>query len=130
MRQGEWIEGEEWLSSSNEKFILRMSKKKFRKNTEIELCFLNEKLVLWNLGGSTGSLDRLVMQQNGNLVLYGIGNIPYWSTNTLASGNVFVLQDDGNMVVYKQRARNKSDSDENEAKNEEILWQSLTAQRN
>ena len=128
MSKGELISRNEWLSSSNGKFILRM-----RHGQRLELCFLNEKLVLWSLGASSDSatnaaaavsLDRLVMQENGNLVLYGDEKIPHWSSNTLSSNasNYFVLHDDGNMAVYSSRRSDDDDEDD------EVLWQSFTSQ--
>ena len=118
LNKGEWISGNEWLSSSNDKFILRI-----RNSQVVELCFLSEKLVLWNLTTTAAlSLDRLVMQENGNLVLYGTDNIPYWWSNTLSSSGYFVLEENGNMVVYKQSVGDDDDDDD------DVVWQSFTSQ--
>jgi hypothetical protein len=50
------------------------------------------------LESSDGS-HRLVMQNDGNAVVYGPGG-PIWATGV--SGAVLVMQDDGNLVVYRQ----------------------------
>lgn len=44
---------------------------------------------------------RLVMQSDGNLVLYSIQNNALWSTHTSPRpGNYFAVQSDGNLVIY------------------------------
>jgi hypothetical protein len=44
---------------------------------------------------------RLVMQQDGNLVLYGPSGRPLWSSNTVGRGaNHLRMQGDGNLVIY------------------------------
>jgi len=50
---------------------------------------------------SSNGLWRLVMQPDGNLVLYLQGK-PYWSTNTRRhAGDYAVMQSDGNFVIYQ-----------------------------
>ncbi len=44
---------------------------------------------------------RFVMQQDGNLVLYGPTGHPLWASNTVGRGaNRAVMQSDGNLVLY------------------------------
>ena len=46
---------------------------------------------------------RLVLQFDGNLVLYDGNNAPKWASNTPHAENnprSLVMQDDGNMVIY------------------------------
>jgi hypothetical protein len=45
---------------------------------------------------------RLIMQQDGNLVVYDEYGTPRWASNTVGSGYRAVLQDDGNFVVYSR----------------------------
>ncbi len=47
---------------------------------------VEENIVLWasNTGVSGGSLNRLVMQEDGNLVLYNPANVSVWATHTPA----------------------------------------------
>lgn len=43
----------------------------------------------------------LIMQTDGNLVIYRTGGIPIWSSNTATGINSFcVMQTDGNLVIY------------------------------
>lgn len=43
---------------------------------------------------------RLIMQSDGNLVVYDEFNIPRWASNTLNRGYKAEFQTDGNFVVY------------------------------
>jgi hypothetical protein len=46
---------------------------------------------------------KLIMQNDGNLVLYTASNQPVWASNTAGKGTSFArMQDDGNFVVYIQ----------------------------
>lgn len=45
---------------------------------------------------------RLVMQTDGNVVLYSASGGVEWTTGTRGSGNLFTLQNDGNIVVYSE----------------------------
>jgi hypothetical protein len=50
---------------------------------------------------SNNGLYHLEYQDDGNLVLYAPGDIPYWASNTPGTSVGFtVMQDDGNFVVY------------------------------
>lgn len=42
----------------------------------------------------------LIMQDDGNLVVYNGLSKPVWATGTQGAGNTAVFQDDGNLVVY------------------------------
>lgn len=56
---------------------------------------------LWNTGSLGSNVDRLVMQSDGNLVLYNTSNQALWSSQTQGNpGARLELQTDGNMVVY------------------------------
>jgi surface antigen len=46
-----------------------------------------------------GAGDRLVMQTDGNLVLYALTN-PQWWVGASAAGSYVMLQSDGNLVLY------------------------------
>lgn len=59
-------------------------------------------VALWSSGTDGRSTDALVMQQDGNLVLYAPGGIPVWSSGTNGNlGPYLVVQDDGNVVIYR-----------------------------
>lgn len=50
----------------------------------------------------------LIMQGDGNLVLYTESNTPVWSTRTQGSGAVRAsLQDDGNLVLYTKEVERR-----------------------
>ncbi|MBP2173106.1 hypothetical protein J3E05_001438, partial [Methanococcus voltae] len=47
--------------------------------------------------------NKLVMQSDGNLVIYKKDNKPIWASNTDGKGgNKLVMQSDGNLVIYKK----------------------------
>ncbi|MHA7957869.1 hypothetical protein ACX9I7_08935 [Streptomyces sp. L500] len=48
---------------------------------------------------------RLVMQSDGNLVVYDEFNRARWASNTVNSGWRAVFQEDGNFVVYTRSGR-------------------------
>ncbi len=50
---------------------------------------------------------RMVMQRDGNLVIYNRSGRPVWSTQTngKAAGGRLVLQSDGNLVIYAKNGR-------------------------
>jgi len=58
------------------------------------------------------------MQADGNLVLYGTGSGHLWASNTRGGGDTsyFILQDDGNAVVYHTAPLWDSESDERRIK--------------
>ncbi|WP_307782033.1 protein kinase [Streptomyces sp. MBT65] len=43
---------------------------------------------------------KLIMQPDGNLVLYDAAGTAHWASRTQGEGNTAVLQEDGNLVVY------------------------------
>jgi len=50
----------------------------------------------WNMGG-----DKLIMQEDGNLVIYKANGSPIWASGTNGSaGSRLDVQDDGNVVIY------------------------------
>ncbi|MFD9908795.1 hypothetical protein [Streptomyces sp. NPDC059063] len=48
---------------------------------------------------------RLVMQSDGNLVIYDEFNRARWATGTVGQGWVMRFQEDGNLVVYTRSGR-------------------------
>ncbi|XP_034562506.1 mannose-specific lectin-like [Notolabrus celidotus] len=63
--------------------------------------------------GSDGT--RVVMQPDGNLVIYNICNQPKWNTATYTAGahlNARVeLTDEGNLVLFKENVKSWSSAD-------------------
>lgn len=44
--------------------------------------------------------SKLIMQSDGNLVLYDASGTAHWASQTQGAGNTAVFQEDGNLVVY------------------------------
>ena len=45
--------------------------------------------------------DKLIMQEDGNLVIYKANGSPIWASGTNGSaGSRLDVQDDGNVVIY------------------------------
>lgn len=55
---------------------------------------------LWSSDTAGTPPGVVIMQLDGNLVVYSGGGHPIWSTGTLSSGARLAVQDDGNLVVY------------------------------
>ena len=61
---------------------------------------------VWSTGTHGRATDALVMQGDGNMVLYAPGGRPIWSTSTHGRPNtVLAVQDDGNVVLYAPGGR-------------------------
>jgi LysM repeat protein len=57
---------------------------------------------------SSNGKYTLIMQGDGNLVLYTESNTPVWATSTQGSGAVRAsLQDDGNLVLYTKEVERR-----------------------
>ena len=57
---------------------------------------------------SSNGKYTLILQGDGNLVLYTESNTPVWATSTQGSGAVRVsLQDDGNLVLYTKEVERR-----------------------
>jgi hypothetical protein len=69
--------------------------------TNGDLALYSNFQAVWDTGALGGSISRLVMQSDGNLVLYSQSNAALWSSQTAGNpGARLVLQTDGNMVIY------------------------------
>ena len=56
---------------------------------------------IWSTGTQRKQGRKLVMQSDGNLVLYGIRG-PVWATNTSGNQGAYLkIQNDGNLVIYR-----------------------------
>jgi hypothetical protein len=57
---------------------------------------------MWDSGTAGSAAGYLLMQTDGNLVVYDPGNTPLWSSGTDGNpGSRLVVQDDGNVVIYQ-----------------------------
>jgi hypothetical protein len=69
--------------------------------TDGNLVLYEGEKALWSSETNGKNVKKLVMQSDGNLVLYS-PNGPVWATNTSGNpGAYLVLQDDGNLVIYR-----------------------------
>ncbi len=65
------------------------------------LILYSNYLPSWSTGNTNDAANRLVMQVDGNLVLYNTSNQALWDSQTGGNpGAYLVLQTDGNMVIY------------------------------
>lgn len=57
--------------------------------------------IVWATGALGSAANRLIMQPDGNLVVYNQSNVALWNSETAGNpGARLVLQTDGNMVIY------------------------------
>ncbi len=97
------------LESSNKRFQL-----KFQRDRNLVLYDTQSNQAIWSSGTSTNVINHptinstgpnLVMQDDGNLVIYAGGsqNNLVWSSGTAGTSDSYYLkvQDDGNVVIYK-----------------------------
>ena len=57
--------------------------------------------VNWSSNTEGDQIACLVMQSDGNLVMYDSNQHPMWSSGTDGNASFLVIQDDGNAVIYK-----------------------------
>lgn len=71
------------------------------------VALYHQGTAIWSSRTAGRATSALVMQSDGNLVLYGTSANAVWNSRTAGSGNAFLaVQDDGNVVIYAQgRAR-------------------------
>ncbi|WP_068497020.1 lectin [Paenibacillus kribbensis] len=68
------------------------------------LVLYSRGIALWSSKTNGRAVNYAVMQTDGNFVIYGYPN-PIWATDTNGWGNAFlVVQDDGNVVIYGTKA--------------------------
>lgn len=64
------------------------------------------EVAVWSSGTAGTSAGRVVMQSDGNLVVYDGGGSPVWASNTYNNPGAFLaVQDDENVVVYSADGR-------------------------
>lgn len=76
----------------------------------------DEMDILWESGTSHHGSCHLMVQQDGNFVMYTEDDTPIWSTDTHGNEghNRLIMQEDGNLVLYNE--------------NEEPIWATNTSQ--
>ena len=90
------LEIEEELRSNNGWFAFRLGN-----DGACGIYRVQTRGTVWTPGVVAGPRAVLVMQTDGNLVLYAADGQSHWATNTDGNpGASVAMQDDGNMVVY------------------------------
>lgn len=75
----------------------------FGSDGQITTYETTQRVTLWSNGNTAPQPDRLEMQPDGNLVIYGGLQFP-WATATNTGSNYFLaMQNDANLVVYNQQ---------------------------
>ena len=98
LRATEIAPGRHW---SVGKYVLR-----FSGSGNLELWNNDSRRLLWQSGTKGVSVAKMVMQDDGNLVIYDRNRRPLWSTGTNGNDAAYLtLQEDGNMVIYSQDNR-------------------------
>ena len=66
-----------------------------------DLVLYQDATLLWDTGTSGLSSAEVIMQSDGNFVLYDRAGRALWASNTAGHpGALFAIQDDGNLAVY------------------------------
>lgn len=69
--------------------------------TDGNLVLRRNFIPVWSTNTAGSNPDRLIMQPDGNLVLYNKANSPVWYSGTGSGGSPYLtLQTDSNMVIY------------------------------
>jgi hypothetical protein len=94
---GELNAGQELLS------LNRRYRFKFQVDGDLTLTDLTTGELLWSSNTTGGQGDALIMQADGNLVLYTTSNEVVWSSESYSDVDDYflLLQDDGNLVIYR-----------------------------
>ena len=94
-------EGVIWMNDPDMNFFTRVGVGP-RAQGAVETLGANQQLNINQSLISTDNRYRLVMQGDGNLVLYDNQSRAYWSSGTAGRGTSnLVMQNDGNLVVYR-----------------------------
>ena len=87
----------QWLVSSNRRYRLLYQ-------TDGNLVLLDDidAVALWSSETTGASAGQVVMQSDGNLVVYDAQGSGRWASGTVGNPNArLVVQNDGNLVVYR-----------------------------
>jgi hypothetical protein len=82
------------ISSCDGRFVLILQ-------SDGDLTLYQDAILLWNTGTSGLASTEVIMQRDGNLVVYDEAATPLWASNTAGHPDAyFAIQDDGNLLVY------------------------------
>jgi len=93
------VEGKTWVDSDKATFVVHVV------GQPRTALYSNNSLVPGSQLTSSTLKHKLLLQSDGNLVLYN-GTTPLWSSNTVgAKSPQLILQNDGNLVLYSEGGR-------------------------
>lgn len=94
---GESMQPGDYIESDNEQYRLN-----FQSDGNVVLREVSTGNSLWSSGTHNEGGSRLVLQSDGNLVLYTATGSPVWATGTHGSNaNALTLEDNGTLVLYE-----------------------------
>lgn len=94
LNSGQSISQESYLLSPDSQSALALQ-------SNGDLALYSNFQMSWDTGALGSNASRLIMQSDGNLVLYNKSNVALWDSQTSGNpGSRLVLQTDGNMVIY------------------------------
>lgn len=95
LRTDQYIRPNQYIESANTKYVLIMQ------GDGNLVQYGDGQRVIWNskTGGHPGAFA--VFQWDGNLVVYSASGRPLWASGVRLYANSFVLQTDGNLVIYQ-----------------------------
>lgn len=86
----------DYITSENGRFVLT-----YHGSGELILYDLTTAGALWGSNTANTSTGHVVMQGDGNLVIYTPWGTPIWSSGTVGHPGAFLqMQNDGNLVIY------------------------------
>ena len=92
--EGERLAPGQSLRSADNRFSMTL-----QRDGDLVLSF--GTTILWRTGTANGAAAVLVMQGDGNLVMYTPSYVPVWNSGTNGySGARLIVQTDGNLVIY------------------------------
>lgn len=93
------VEGKTWIDSDKATFVVHVV------GDPRTALYSNNSLALGSQLTSSTLKHKLLLQSDGNLVLYN-GTTPLWTSNTVgAKSPQLILQNDGNLVLYSEGGR-------------------------
>ena len=104
LHQGNWLRENESITARDGRFSLIMQDD--ANLVLYEMSGGRPVEALWASGTNFGFgvASGVTLQDDGNLVIYGVENPPraLWASGTNSASAVLILQNDGNLVIYEQ----------------------------
>ncbi len=107
MEPGELLQPGKSLTSANGKYTFV-----YQTDGNLVLYRNADSQSLWESGTRGKPLGVVVLQADGNLVMYGLRFDSHWSSDTAGNpGSRLLVQDDGNVVIYRTDNTSAWDTD-------------------